>query len=386
MSKDPGENGRYLYRWGARDGVRFHSNCCRTIIGIIRKTQKVVNPYSMEEEKRVSVLIPCRNEVHYIERCINNVFSFDQSNGGFEVIVIDGMSADGTREILSQLKSQFSELVVIDNPGKTVPRAMNLGIQHAKGEYIVRTDVRCIHPKSYLCDLIDLSEKTGADNVGGVLVPEFGNTYTQNAIALAYKSRIAMGGALRDRGDFIGETDTVYGGCFKRKRLLEVGMYDEAMVRNQDDELSFRLRERGGKIIQDGRIKVQYYPRRSYGQLFKQFMQYGYWKVVVIRKHPQQASLRHFLPASLVLGFALLILLASLQPYALNGLLAFGASYFLPISFESFRVSYKDSISLWPGVFIAIFLIHIGFGIGFVANLICRLINLKPRVFESLSR
>jgi hypothetical protein len=138
--------------------------------------------------------------------------------------------------------------------------------------------------------LVELSEKTGADNVGGVLVPEFGNTYTQKAVALAYKSRIAMGGALRDRGDFIGETDTVYGGCFKRKRLLEVGMYDETMVRNQDDELSFRLREKGGKIIQDGRIKIQYYPRSSFWHLFKQFMQYGYWKVSVIKKHPQQAS------------------------------------------------------------------------------------------------
>jgi len=340
----------------------------------------------MEKETKVSVLIPCRNEVRYVEGCINNVYGFYQPDGGFEIIVIDGMSTDGTREILSHLEGQFSDLVVIDNPGKTVPRAMNLGIQHAKGEYIVRADVRCIHPKTYLRDLIELSERTGADNVGGVLVPEFGNTYIQNAIGLAYKSRIAMGGALRDRGDFVGETDTVYGGCFKRKRLLAVGMYDEAMVRNQDDELSFRLREMGGRIIQDGRIKIQYYPRNSFWHLFKQFMQYGYWKVTVIKKHPQQASLRHFLPASLVLGFALLIVLALLQPYALSGLLAYGASYFLPISFESFRISHRDSLSLWPGVFIAIFLIHIGFGIGFVANLICRLINLKPRFFESLSR
>jgi len=250
----------------------------------------------MEEAKKMSVLIPCRNEVRYIEGCINNVHSFYQPNGGVEVIVIDGMSTDGTREILSGLQSQYPDLMVIDNPGKTVPRAMNLGIQHAKGEYIVRADVRCIHPKTYLLDLIELSERTGADNVGGVLVPEFGNGYTQNAIALAYKSRIAMGGALRDRGDFVGETDTVYGGCFKRKRLLEVGMYDESMVRNQDDELSFRLHERGGKVVQDGRIKIQYYPRNSFWHLFKQFMQYGYWKVSVIKKHPQQASLRHFLP------------------------------------------------------------------------------------------
>ena len=300
--------------------------------------------------------------------------------------MIDGMSNDGTREILSQLKSRFPDFILIDNSDKIVPRAMNLGIQYAKGEYIVRADARCIHPKSYLCDLIELSQRTGADNVGGVLVPEFGNTYTQNAIALAYKSRIAMGGALRDRGDFIGETDTVYGGCFKRKRLLEVGMYDEAMVRNQDDELSFRLRKRGGKIIQDSRIKIRYYPRKSFWHLFKQFMQYGYWKVSVIKKHPKQASLRHFLPAILVAGLMLLIVAAPINSYALDGLMIYSIGYLLPVSFESFKLVFKSKLKYWPGVSLAITLIHFGFGIGFVVSLICRVLNIRPKLFETLSR
>ncbi len=340
----------------------------------------------MENGRKVSVLVPCRNEVQYIERCINNVCSFYQPPGGFEVIVIDGMSTDGTRELLSRLKNQFPDLLVMDNPRKIVPSSMNVGIQKAKGEYIVRADVRCIHPKSYLCDLVELSEKKGADNVGGVLVPEFGNTYTQNAIALAYKSRIAMGGALRDRGDFIGETDTVYGGCFKRKRLLEVGMYDEAMVRNQDDELSFRLRERGGKIIQDGRIKIQYYPRDSFWHLFKQFMQYGYWKVRVIKKHPQQASLRHFLPAVLVLSLVTLGLLIPFTIYGLYGFLIFAGSYFLAIGLFSFESAHKRSLRLLPGLIFAVFLIHISFGIGFIIGSICRPFRLKLKWFETLSR
>ncbi len=121
----------------------------------------------IEAGKKVSVLIPCRNEARSIEKCIQSVYYFDPPPGGFEVIVIDGMSNDGTREILSRLQSQFPELVVIDNPRKIVPAAMNLGIQRAIGEYIVRADARCIHPPSYLCDLIELSERTRADNVGG---------------------------------------------------------------------------------------------------------------------------------------------------------------------------------------------------------------------------
>jgi succinoglycan biosynthesis protein ExoA len=340
----------------------------------------------LKKMKKVSVLIPCRNEVRYIENCINNVHSFYQPDGGFEVIVIDGMSNDGTRDTLSRLQKQYADLIVIDNLQRTVPCGMNVGMQHAKGEYIVRADVRCIHPRSYLCDLIELSERTGADNVGGVLVPLSGETYVQKSIALAYKSRIAMGGALRDRGDFVGETDTVYGGCFKRQRLLEIGMYDEAMVRNQDDELSFRLRERGGKIIQDGRIKVQYWPREFYWQLFKQFLQYGYWKIPVVKKHPQQASPRHFLPAGFVLGLTCLAVASFADWRFLLGLGIYSGSYLFSIGLESFRLSRKQSLRLWAGVLVSIILIHISFGIGFIVSLICRCIKIKPKYFEALSR
>ncbi len=345
--------------------------------------QAAVDGPLMEPEKKVSVLIPCRNEARSIERCIRNVFSFVPPSGGFEVIVIDGMSTDGTREILSRLQNQVPELVVIDNPRKIVPSAMNLGIQRAIGHYIVRADARCIHPSTYLLDLIELSERTRGDNVGGVLVPQFGTGSVQNAIALAYKSRIAMGGALRDRGNFIGETDTVYGGCFKRKRLLEVGMYDESMVRNQDDELSFRLREAGGKIVQDGRVKVQYYPRDSFWHLFKQFMQYGYWKVSVIKKHPRQASPRHFLPAVLVLSF---IASGILIVLGFHAFWIYVASYFLAVGLFSFQSSRSRSLWVLPGLIFAVFLIHVGFGVGFIIGSISRPFRFKWKWFETLSR
>ncbi|HUL38169.1 MAG TPA: glycosyltransferase family 2 protein [Thermodesulfobacteriota bacterium] len=337
-------------------------------------------------ETRVTVLIPCRNEAAYIESCVRNVYKFSSPEGGFEVIVIDGMSTDGTRDLLTSLKNEFPDLIVIDNPNGTVPHAMNLGIEQARGEYIVRTDVRCIHPRNYLCDLLELSRRTGSDNVGGVLVPIEGNAYIQKSIALAYKSSVAMGGALRDRGSFLGETDTVYGGCFRRDRLLEIGKYDVEMVRNQDDELSFRLRKKGGKIVQDGSIKVHYHPRKSYRQLFKQFMQYGYWKVVVIRKHPQQASLRHFLPAGFVVGLITLTVLAALVPAGFLGLVVYAAIYLLAVGLVSLKSSQGVGFKHLPGIVIAIFLIHFSFGTGFLIGLIGRAFRFKLRWFETLSR
>ncbi len=335
---------------------------------------------------QVSVLIPCRNEAKHIENCLANIYAFVPPPGGFEVIVMDGMSNDGTREILCRFQESHPNLIVLDNRQRTVPYGMNMGIQRARGEYVVRADVRCIHPPNYLLDLIELSEKTKADNVGGVLVPISGETYVQRSIARAYKSRIAMGGALRDRGDFVGEADTVYGGCFKKSRLVEIGMYDEGMVRNQDDELSFRLREKGGKIVQHGKIKVKYFPRKRYSELFKQFMQYGYWKVTVIEKHAQQASFRHILPALFVAGLLVLSVLAPFHGHASTGLLMYLVSYLVAVGVEVFQLTRKEDLRLWPGVVAAIVLIHVSFGIGFLISLIAKMLHRHLKYFESLSR
>lgn len=335
---------------------------------------------------KVSVVIPCRDEVGNIEDCIRKIYSFEAPDGGFEVIVVDGMSEDGTADLLKRLKKEkYPELLVLDNPGRTAPSAMNIGIKRAKGEYIIRTDPRCIHPESYLVDLINLSEETKADNVGGVLVPE-GRTYVQKSIAASYGSPVAVGGALRDRGDFIGETDAVYGGCFRRDRLIEAGMYDESMVRNQDDELSFRLKKMGGKIVQSGKIKITYFPRTRYSRLFKQFFQYGYWKVAVFKRHPKQISWRHFAPAALVMGFIMLAIMALFGSYPRLLFYLYTVIYTAVLTAESFRLSLKKGIQFMPGIFLSILFMHIGFGTGFIIAIISEITHMKPRMVETLSR
>ncbi len=334
----------------------------------------------------VSILVPCRNEARAIENCVENLYAFDPPEEGYEVIVIDGMSDDGTREILQKLQKRHPDLILLDNPNRFVSSGMNLGIVQAGGEYIVRADVRCLHPKNYLLDLLTLSKRSGADNVGGVLIPVSEDRYIPKSIRLAYKSPIAMGGALRDRGDFEGETDTVYGGCFKKETLLKIGMYDEEMVRNQDDELSFRLRKAGGKIIQSGKIKVQYAPRGTYRQLYKQFSQYGYWKVSVIQKHPQQASFRHFLPLGLVLGLLTLSAIIPFYPQSAGLLLGYAVLYLIVLLCASIHIATHHGIAFAPGIGIAMLLIHIGFGFGFLSGILNRLFKKTPLYYKSLSR
>lgn len=340
---------------------------------------------AMSQGKSISILIPCRNEVNSIEQCIANVFDFEPPEGGYEVIVIDGMSDDGTRERLERLKARYKDLIVLDNPERFVPHAMNLGIRRASGEYIVRVDARCIHPRNYLVELLALSRETGADNVGGVLHP-MGTSYTQKAIAHAYRSRIAVGGALRDRGDYVGENDTVYGGCFRKVRLVEVGMYDEFMIRNQDDELSFRIREMGGRIYQSGKIRVGYFTRKHFRQLCKQFLQYGFWKVFVIRKHPLQAATRHYIPSLFVLGLIGMVLGSIFDGRIRIAALLLGASYVVVVLTEGLRACRSAGWRLWPGVAWAIVLMHIGYGTGFIIGFLSNAFDIRTTWFTTLSR
>jgi cellulose synthase/poly-beta-1,6-N-acetylglucosamine synthase-like glycosyltransferase len=196
-----------------------------------------------------------------------------------------------------------------------------------------------------------------------------------------------MGNALRDRQDFFGETDTVYGGCFLRSQLIEIGMYDETMVKNEDDELSFRLRKAGGKIIQSGEIRVKYYPRKKFSDLFKQFLQYGYWKIPVLRKHPRQGSIRHLLPSALVILLLAFPAAALLFPWISPVcFMAFWSAYLLTILSESLRVNGPQSWTLFPATTLAIALIHIGYGTGCLLGLISSLVNVRWIWFEKLTR
>ncbi|MDB6022377.1 MAG: glycosyl transferase, partial [Pedosphaera sp.] len=150
------------------------------------------------------------------------------------------------------------------------------------------------------------------------------------------------------------------------ERLLAAGGFDETMVRNQDDELSFRLRKASGRVVQSSSLRVKYHVRDSFKKLFLQFAQYGYWKVRVVRKHPRQASTRHFIPALLVLA---LLITALAAPFAKIALWASGAilgGYFAVLLLASLMQLRGPQVKLWPGVVGALAMMHFGYGLGFL--------------------
>jgi glycosyltransferase involved in cell wall biosynthesis len=314
----------------------------------------------------VTIVMPVRNEARYIASNLTAVLNQDYPADRIEVLVADGRSTDGTQEIVQSLSATSPTIRLIDNPGKIVAAGLNRAIALARGDVIVRLDGHCEYPKDYVRQVVALRERTGAANAGGVLAP-MGASYIQRAICAAYSSPAGVGGAaLRSRPESadVREVDAVHGGCWRRDVLQAVGPFDEEMVRNQDDELSFRIRRKGGRIVQAAAIRVKYLVRDSWSKLFLQFVQYGYWKVWLVRKHPRQASLRHLAPVSFVLLLLASLTLAPLsRSAALIGLYA-GSAYVTLIAIAALFVAIRSSIWLWPGVIVAFLMMHLGYGLG----------------------
>lgn len=319
-------------------------------------------------EPRTSLILPCRNEAGHIEACLRSVLAFEPPPGGFEVIVVDGMSEDGTREIVEQLAAEDPRLRLLDNPERITPCALNRGIGAARGEIIVRIDAHTEYAADYLCKCLEVLSETGADNVGGPWVAR-GRTYLQRAIAAAFQSPFAVGGARGHKANYEGPVDTVYLGCWPRTVLEQIGLFDEELARNQDDELNFRLIRAGGKVWQSPRIRSWYTPRTTLGALFQQYFQYGYWKVRVMQKHNRPASLRHLVPGAFVLTVLLLTLATPFFAPAQVGLAVILGLYLVAMLLASVVTAARAGWELLPVLPAVFACYHVGYGLGFLIGI-----------------
>lgn len=317
---------------------------------------------------KVSIVVPCRNEISYIEAAVSSILSQDEVVGGFEVLVADGMSTDGTRDVLRRLADEDSRLRVIDNIGLIVPTGLNAAIRASRGEIIVRMDAHTEYASDYVRQCVSVLNETGAHNVGGPWNAD-GKDFLQRAIAMGFRSIFSSGGAGSHKLKYEGEVDSVYLGCWWKSTLEAVGLFDEEFVRNQDDELNLRLVRAGYRVWQSPRIRSRYFPRNSIGALFRQYRQYGYWKVRVIQKHSLPASARHLVPGAFVSILFLLSVLSIFFNIAAQALGFFVFLYFLAsivAAIDScYREKYWGSVFVMPLVFFAY---HFGYGLGFMSG------------------
>jgi succinoglycan biosynthesis protein ExoA len=335
---------------------------------------------------RVSVIVPCRNERDSIDLCLQSILTQEPPSGRFEVIVADGMSDDGTREILERLRAENPDLRLVDNPGRIVSTGLNAAIKAAMGQIIIRMDAHTNYAPDYLRQCVRVLDETGADNVGGPWTAQ-GTGSIGAAIAAAFQSRFAAGGRAHDV-TYEGFVDTVYLGCWRRSVFERIGYFDENLVRNQDDEFNLRLTRAGGKIWQSPQIRSWYKPRGSLRALFRQYMQYGYWKIPVIQKHKIPASVRHLIPGVFVLLLITLPLLYPLSAAAGWLWLMMVGVYITCNLTASVATAARKSYGLLPLLPAVFAVYHVAYGYGFLRgawNFV--VLGRKPQpVFVALTR
>jgi glycosyltransferase involved in cell wall biosynthesis len=322
-----------------------------------------------ENPPKVSVILPCRNEAGYIENCINSILAQEPPAGGFEIIVADGVSTDGTREFLQRTSASNPQVKFLNNPGRIVSTGLNAALRAARGEVIIRMDAHTVYAPDYICRCLEALHQTGADNVGGPMRTT-ATSYRERAIQAVFHSPFAVGGARSHDPDFEGYVDTVIYGCWKKQIFNRVGYFDEELVRNQDDEHNLRIVRSGGKVYQTPCIRSWYHVRNSFKALFCQYMQYGYWKVLVIRNHRVPASFRHVVPAAFLSGLGLLLLLGLLWRPAWGAAVAVGAVYAFALLVASLITAWRNGWTLLPAVSIAFICFHLGYGYGFLRGVL----------------
>src|SRR5262249_4664823 len=262
-----------------------------------------------------------------MRRSLVAVLDQDYPDGRMEILVVDGMSIDDTRDIVRSFQSNHPELRLLDNPGKIVPTGLNVALAECRGDIIVRVDGHCEIAPDYIRRCVEHLETDGVEAVGGPL-ETVGQSRTASAIAVAMSSSFGVGGsAFRTVKGKTMLTDTVAFPAYKRHMIEKAGAFDEELVRNQDDEYNYRRRKLGAKILLASDVRCRYYSRSTLSSLARQYLQYGFWKVRVLQKHPRQMQPRQFAPLLLIVTILGLLALSMVTQLATRLLLVEASLY-----------------------------------------------------------
>lgn len=323
------------------------------------------------EELTVSVVIPCYNEERFIGQVLDSL-AHQYAPARYEIVVVDGMSTDGTRAVVEEFARQHTEVPVrlIDNPAGTIPAALNLGIEHARHDIIIRTDAHSVPSENYVRCCVESLSREDVSVVGMPLaIRPSADTMAARAIALAVTHPFGVGDAkYRLSNSETQFVDTVAFGAFRKSLWQEVGGFNEALLANEDYDFYYRVRQRGGRILLgDGGHSI-YFARDSFQALGAQYFRYGRWKAQMLKRHPRSLRLRQLMAPLFVVS---LVVLAILSLWWRLALLLVAIPYASLALFFAGRLARRASDwRLLPAIALAFLIIHIAWGSSFLTGLI----------------
>jgi len=328
---------------------------------------------------KITVVIPCRNEVLYIEECIHAIYNCDlPDETDIEVFVIDGMSDDGTRDKVKAMSSTYPNLGIVDNVKQLTPFAFNLGIYAGdRTDFIQIVGARHILSSNYIINCFtQLQEDSATWCVGGKIENEYVNEVGE-VISRAMGTTFGMGLGNFRTLEKSGFTDTVTSPMYPYWVFDKIGFFDEELIRNQDDDFNYRVNSEGGKIFYDNGISLKYYVRGNFKGLWRQFFQYGYWKVYVNKKHKAITTLRQLVPPAFALYLTLLIPISFLgKTLFLVSVIPLGVYLMLNVTFS---LKAMPSIGKLTHTLITFPILHISYGLGYLKGFVeFILLNKKP--------
>ena len=322
----------------------------------------------------LSVVCPIYNEEKYIGKFLDSILQQDYPKDDLEILLVDGMSKDRTRDIIVDYSAKNPCLRLVDNPQQTVPYAMNNGIMSAKGSIIIRLDAHAVYPSNYFSILVKkLDELENADNVGGVCITlPCNESPVAIAIAECLSNKFGMGNSyFRVGAKEVMSVDTVPFGCFRKSLFDKIGLYDTDMIRNQDDELNGRITKNGGKIYLLPDVEIKYFARDKISKVRKMFYQYGLYKPLGNKKLGSPATIRQFFPLLFVLGLVFGLILCIVFPACWPLYTAVILLHLLIGMYEGIksakRTGCKGCILIMPYIFMNM---HISYGIGYLHGLL----------------
>ena len=328
------------------------------------------NKINLNQNPFVSVIMPVYNEQAFIGRSLESLIEQTYPPELMEIIIADGMSTDKTREIIETIGEQTAiPITVVDNPARIAPTGLNRAIAATAGEIIIRVDGHCEIEPDYVANCVKLLLTGKAQGVGGP-IETLGETLPAQAIAAAMSSTFGVGGsAFRTIDNREMYVDTVAFPGYKREIFEKVGLFNEELIRNQDDEFNYRIRKLGGQILLSPEIRSRYYSRSTFKSLWRQYYQYGYWKIRVLQLHPKQMSLRQFVPFAFVSTLLILGLLSLFSSVGRWALVLFLSFYGLANLIAAISALRKLRFAALPYLFISFFILHVSYGLGFIAGL-----------------